>query len=504
MDVANFLIRTLHARRLRAIDRFSRHPFDVQREQFQLLLKYGAGTEYLTRFGMGSFDTPERFVAQVPVVDYNALQPDIERMRRGEQNILWPSPVRWFARSSGTTGDRSKYLPVTPESLRGCHFQGGKDVIAVFARNFPDSKAFRGKTLTLGGSHQLDAIEGSGPGVRCGDLSAILIQNTPPLYDLVREPAREIALIPDFSQKVEAICRTAIHKPITSFAGVPSWNLVLMQQVLEHTGKQNLLEVWPNLSLFIHGGVNFGPYRELYRQIIPSDQMRYMETYNASEGFFALQDDPASDDMLLMLDGGVYYEFLPLKSLDDPTQAVPLEGVRCGINYAMIITTSGGLWRYMIGDTVQFTNLNPYKIRITGRTKSFINAFGEELIVDHADRALAAACSATASRLRDYTAAPLYMTKGRKGAHQWFVEFETPPADLTRFIEVLDQTLQELNSDYAAKRLNSTTLTLPQVVVAPRGTFYRWLETRKKVGGQHKVPRLVNDRSLIDELLTFI
>lgn len=498
MSLTNSILTAFYSRRLKAIDRFRRHPWEVQAEQFRLLMSYGAQTEYFKRYGMGAFASITDFQRCIPVVGYDELQHDIERVRQGEENLLWPGRTYWFAKSSGTTGDRSKYIPVTQESLKQCHFRGGKDVMAVFAYHNPDSKAFDGKSLTLGGSHRLDSMGG---GAQSGDLSAILIHNAPKWVNLVREPSMQIALIPDFEQKVEAICRRCSKQRITSFAGVPSWNLVLMNRMLEYTGENNLLEVWPDLSLFIHGGVSFAPYREQYKRLIPSGQMKYMETYNASEGFFALQDNLSTPDMLLMLDYGIFYEFLPIRDLDTPEKAVTLADVETGVNYAMIISTNGGLWRYMIGDTVEFTSLAPYKVRITGRTKSYINAFGEEIIIDNAERAVAAACAATGAKVLDYTAAPVFMEGKAKGGHEWFVEFGTMPSDVMLFVEVLDKTLQEVNSDYAAKRFRNTTLMPPQLVVARKGTFYRWMQEREKLGGQNKVPRLANDRRYIDELL---
>lgn len=497
MSLANTILSAFYGRRLRAIERFTRDPLEVQQEQFRLLLGYGEQTGYCKHYGVGSTDSVEDFQDRLPVVTYDDIQSLIERVRGGEENLLWPGQVEWFARSSGTTTDRSKYIPVTRESLNGCHFQGGRDVLALFSRQCPDSKAFHGKTLTLGGSHRVDSLGGA----HAGDLSAVMIRNAPKMAHLFREPAMEVALIPDFEQKIEAICRTCSTAHITGFAGVPSWNLVLMDRIMEYNGADNLLDLWPDLSLFIHGGVSFAPYREQYARIIPSPQMRYMETYNASEGFFGVQDDLGASDMLLMLDYGIFYEFLPLRDLDDPSKAVPLEGVSTGINYAMIITTNGGLWRYMIGDTIEFTCVAPYRIRITGRTKSYINAFGEEIIIDNAERALGAACDATGAKISEYTAAPVFMEARAKGSHQWLVEFSQSPSDQALFVEVLDQTLQELNSDYAAKRFRDTTLLAPQVIACPEGTFYRWMESRDKLGGQNKVPRLANDRRYMDQLL---
>lgn len=502
MAIINPLIATIYSQRLKAIDRFRMNGAEVQHEQFKLLLSYGANTQYFARYGVGPYSTLEEFRARIPIVDYDALQHDIEQVRGGVPNLLWPGATEWFARSSGTTADRSKYIPITDQSLEECHYRGSHDVIAIFADNYPRSSAFSGKTLTLGGSHNIDPMGDSR--AQSGDLSAILIHRAPRWVALLREPSMEVALIPDFEEKVEAICRQCTRRNITAFAGVPSWNLVLMNRVLEYTGRTNLLEVWPEMSLFIHGGVSFTPYREQYQRILPSDQMAYMETYNASEGFFALQDDPSRSDMLLMLDYGVFYEFLPTRHLGDSSKAVTIEGVELGVNYALIISTNGGLWRYMIGDTVEFTSLSPYKIRITGRTKSYINAFGEELIVDNADAAIAAAAVATSAKVSDYTAAPIYMDQGSKGAHQWVVEFECDPTDVQLFADTLDLTLQSVNSDYAAKRNKNSTLNAPQLVVAQRGSFYRWMESRGKLGGQNKVPRLSNTRALIEELLVVV
>lgn len=498
MSLTNTLLTTIYSKRLRAIERFRRHPWDVQLEQFRLLMSYGARTEYFRRYDLNEFCTVEKFQQTLPVVSYDDIQHDVERIRSGESDLFWPGKVEWFAKSSGTTGDRSKYIPITRDSLNQCHFRGGRDAMALFADSNPDSKAFSGKTLTLGGSHRLDTLGG---GAQCGDLSAILIHNAPRWVNWVREPSLCEALIPDFEKKVEAICRRCSRQHVTAFAGVPSWNLVLMSRMIEYAGADTLLDVWPDLSLFIHGGVSFTPYREQYQRLIPSDRMRYMETYNASEGFFAMQDDLATRDMLLMLDYGIFYEFLPMKDLHDPTKVIPLSEVQTGVNYALIISTNGGLWRYMIGDTVEFTSLNPYKIRITGRTKSYINAFGEEIIIDNAERAIAAACQATGAKVLDYTAAPVFMEGNAKGSHEWLVEFDTDPSDVLLFAEVLDRTLQEVNSDYAAKRFKDTTLRPPRLVVARRGTFYRWMEERQKLGGQNKVPRLANDRRYMDELL---
>jgi len=370
--------------------------------------------------------------------------------------------------------------------------------VSLTAALYPDTRAYDGRTLTLGGSHRLDPL---GRYARSGDLSSILIENTPALGRRKRVPRVETALIADFERKVEQIAAETVGLRVTAFAGVPSWNLVMLHKILEITGRDNLLDIWPDLSLFVHGGMSFAPYRAEYRRIIPSEQMKYIETYNASEGFFALQDDPTTADLLLALDYGTFYEFLPVGALDDPTQAVPLEGVRTGVNYALVITNSNGLWRYLIGDTVEFTSTAPYKIRITGRTRLYINAFGEEVIIDNAERAIHAASEATGAVVRDYTAGPVYMGSEGRGCHEWLVEFAQAPSDPARFADVLDQTLQAVNSDYAAKRFKNTTLDPPRVRALAEGAFYRWMESRGRLGGQNKVPRLANDRRYLDSLL---
>lgn len=497
MPLLTQLIRLFCKNRSREIDYFMQHPAEVQQRQLQKLLSDASETRFGEEYRFAEIRTGEQFRDRVPVTDYTQFSSYIDRMRRGEPRVAWPTDIHWFAKSSGTTAAKSKFIPVSDEGLQDCHLRGPMDLVCMVAERYPDTRVFTGKTLTLGGSHRLET---SGGGAQEGDLSAILIENTPLLATRMRVPRPQTALIADFEQKVEAICRETVTQNVTAFAGVPSWNLVMLKKVLEYTGKNNLLEVWPNLELFTHGGMNFKPYREEYRRIIPSDRMKYIETYNASEGFFAIQNDPATDDMLLMLDYGVYYEFLPMQYLNEPSHTVPLEGVECGVNYAMIITTCNGLWRYMIGDTVEFTSRDPYKIKITGRTKHFINAFGEEVIIDNAETALYAACEVTGARISDYTAGPIYMTDTCKGSHQWVVEFTTLPADPEAFTDALDHALQQVNSDYEAKRFKNTTLLRPTLTIVPEGTFYRWMKNQGKAGGQNKVPRLYNDRTYIDQL----
>lgn len=499
MTNATRLIAQVFRARLSAIDNFRTQGIAVQHDEFKKLLIGGYRSVYLSGLGVTAQTSYEQFAKAVPVIDYPAIKPLVELIQKGEENILWSnSPTKWFAKSSGTTAAQSKFIPITQRAIDECHYRGAKDTMILFSDSNPQSKAFNGKALTLGGSAKI--LENQR--VPSGDLSAILIANAPWWSGTFRFPRAKIALMSDFQQKVEAICQQAVGQDVTSFAGVPSWNMVLMNNILDYSGKENMHQVWPNMSLFIHGGIGFKPYRGQYEKLFPDPQMRYMETYNASEGFFAMQDDLSDPGMLLMLDYGIFYEFLETHHLDDPSLAVPLEGVEIGRNYAMIISTSGGLWRYLIGDTVEFTSLSPYKIRITGRTKQFINAFGEELIVDNAEVALEKTCIQTGAIVNEYTAAPIFM-KGRiKGSHQWVIEFkQEPKCSKAEFVELLDQHLQGVNSDYQAKRFKNTTLLMPQLEVVPSGTFMQWMSKKGKVGGQNKVPRLSGERLFVDGLI---
>ena len=482
MSLRNRILRAYFAPRLRAIDRFRRHPVETQERMLRRLLRHGADTEFGRQYDLRHVRSVEQFQSKVDTFDYDSFKPYVERMKAGERNVTAAGRVRLFARSSGTTSDRSKYIPVTRESVLWNHTLGMRDVATLFSANHPDTQIFDGKTLTLGGSCNLEN------GCWTGDLSALLIREMDFWSGWFRAPRTATAVIPDFDAKAEAICRECAGEHITSFAGVPSWNLALMRRVLEYTGKRNLLEVWPDLCLFAHGGVEFAPYRSSFEELIPSDKMNYMETYNASEGFFALADDPSRSDMLLMLDYGTFYEFR------DGDRIVPLAGVECGRAYAMLVTSNNGLWRYEIGDRVEFTSTNPYRIRFAGRTRQYINVFGEELIVDNADRALVEACRRTGARVSEYSVAPCYMSLQQRGAHEWFVEFEQEPDDRERFAEALDEALRAANSDYDAKRL--TTLDRQRLTVLPAGTFLRWMRANRK----NKVPRLVNDRRVADRL----
>ena len=472
---------------------------DLQRRALAQLVGAARDTEYGRNHLFGATRSYDDFVRHTPLNTYEELKGDIDRMRHGERDILWPGRVCWYAKSSGTTNDKSKFIPVSAQGLRDTHYRGGQDCVAMYLANNPRSRMFDGKGLILGGSH---APNYNLPGSLVGDLSAILIENINPLVNLVRVPKKQTALLADFEVKRDRIARETIGKNVTNLSGVPSWMLSVLSRVMELSGKRHLEEVWPGVEVFFHGGVAFTPYRSQYEQLITSPDMHYMETYNASEGFFGLQNDPQDKSMLLMLDYGVFYEFIPMDEFgtDNPT-AVPLWGVETGRNYAMVISTSCGLWRYILGDTVSFTSVNPYKFIITGRTKSFINAFGEELIVDNAERGLAMACAETGAEVSDYTAAPVFMDGRAKCRHQWLIDFARPPRDVAEFASVLDKRLQELNSDYEAKRYKDITLQHLEVVVARPGLFNDWLKLKGKLGGQHKVPRLSNSRETMDQLL---
>ncbi len=471
----------------------------LQQEVLEYLVDRAKNTEYGRRCLFSGIKTYEDFAQNVPLNSYEELKTWIDRMRHGEADVLWPGVVKWYAKSSGTTNDKSKFIPVSREGLQNVHYQGGKDAVALYLRNNPRSRIFDGKSLILGGSHSPNYnLHGS----LVGDLSAILIENINPLANLVRVPKKQTALLSDFEIKRDRIARETLNANVTNISGVPSWMLSVLTRVLEISGKNTIDEVWENLEMFFHGGVAFTPYRKQYEQIIRSPRMHYMETYNASEGFFGLQSDPSDPAMLLMLDYGVFYEFIPMDEFgkEHPT-VVPLTGVETGVNYAMVISTSCGLWRYIIGDTVKFTSKNPYKFVITGRTKSFINAFGEELIVDNAEKGLEYACRETGAEVSEYTAAPVFMDDNAKCRHQWLIEFKREPADIDAFADILDRRLQEINSDYEAKRYKDITLQHLEIVKARPGLFNDWLKSRGKLGGQHKVPRLSNSREIIEQML---
>ncbi len=497
MAFINSLISLFTSKRLSQIDYFKANPTEVQRNVLKELLTTAAKTEYGQKYHFHSISTAEQYRERLPIVHYEEMREQISATMNGQPNLLWPEEIKWFAKSSGTTDAKSKFIPVSPSSLENCHFRGGKDIIAIFNRLYPDAQVFGGKTLALGGSSEISAANTN---CQYGDLSAILISNTPFWANFMKTPDASIMLMSNWEEKIEKICEITIKEDVRCLAGVPSWFLTLINKILEKTGKNNLHEVWPNLELFIHGGISFMPYREQYQRLLPDPKMKYLETYNASEGFFGIQDDPDDPSMLLMLDYGIYYEFMPVSELGKAKpRTLLLEEVETDVNYALIISTNGGLWRYMIGDTIQFTSTSPYKFRITGRTKLYINAFGEELIIDNATQALYQTCKETGSQVYEFTVAPVFMDEGKKGAHEWLIEFETPPADPKQFADMLDCELQKLNSDYEAKRLLS--LERLKLHVARPGLFNDWLKEKGKLGGQHKVPRLWNDRTHIEQLL---
>lgn len=488
------LVGKLFVPRQRALETYLNGGEALQRSVLAHLVNTAKDTEYGRNHAFQGIKGYEDYITQVPVNTYEELKGDIDRMRHGETDILWPGKVKWYAKSSGTTNDKSKFIPVSPEGLQKIHYAGGRDSVAIYLRNNPKSRMFDGKGLILGGSH---APNYNLKDSLVGDLSAILIENINPLVNFVRVPKKQTALLSDFEVKREQIAKEAMTKNVTNISGVPSWMLSVLTCMMEMTGKTHLEEVWPNIEVFFHGGVAFTPYREQYKRLITSPRMHYMETYNASEGFFGIQDDPSDKSMLLMLDYGVFYEFIPM----DGGDPVPLWAVETGKNYAMVISTSCGLWRYEIGDTIQFTSTNPYKFIISGRTKHFINAFGEELIVDNAEQGLAYACEQTGAEVLEYTAAPVFMDEKAKCRHQWLIEFSKRPTDLQQFASLLDKRLQEINSDYEAKRYKDITLQHLEIIEARQNLFNDWLKLRGKLGGQHKVPRLSNSRETIEQLL---
>lgn len=496
--VSTKLIGKLFVSRQKEIDRYAKEAEAIQEHVFRKLIQTAAATEWGKKYNYANIRTYTDF-QRVPIQQYDDVKGYVDRMRHGEKNILWPGQIVWYAKSSGTTNDKSKFIPVSQDGLRHIHYKGGTDAVALYLRSNPQSNFFSGKGLILGGSHSpnynlKDSL--------VGDLSAILIQNINPLVNFIRVPSKEIALLSEFEEKVERIAETTIHENVTNLSGVPSWMLAVIKRILEKTGAKHLNEIWPNLEVFFHGGVCFTPYREQYKQLITSDKMHYMETYNASEGFFGLQSDLNDPAMLLMLDYDVFYEFIPLEEIDNPAPAIiPLADVEIGKNYAMVISTSCGLWRYIIGDTVKFTQKSPYKFVISGRTKHFINAFGEELMVDNAEKGLARACAATGAQILEYSAAPVFMDANAKCRHQWLIEFSTMPDSLENFRHTLDKALQDINSDYEAKRHKDITLQELEIIVARPNLFHDWLKQKGKLGGQHKVPRLSNNRDYIEEML---
>jgi len=501
MAIIPSIVKWLNTKRLNQIDLFRKYPLETQEENLYRILAKASNTEWGKKYSYASITSVKEFQSRFPIQTYEELIPWIERLRNGESDLIWPGETRWFAKSSGTTSTKSKFIPMSREALEECHYRAAKDILAIYTLNNPETRIFSGKGLTLGGSHKINQFSNDS---LYGDLSAILIENAPWWVEIIRTPKQKVALIEDFEKKIEMITKSTIDENVTNLSGVPSWYLTLIKYILAYTGKSNLLDVWPNLEVFFHGGISFTPYRDIYGKLINGDQMNYMETYNASEGFFGIQDDPSQTDMLLMLDYGIFYEFIPSDKMNSDSPPVYHIGeVETGVNYAIVISTSGGLWRYLIGDTIVFTGIKPYRFRISGRTKHFINAFGEEIIIDNADKALDAACKATGATISDYTAGPVFMGESSKGTHEWLIEFEQEPDDLTKFTVVLDDTLKSVNSDYEAKRYRDLNLVMPVVRPVETGTFSRWMKSKNKLGGQNKVPRLSNTREFIEDLYQF-
>ncbi len=499
MSATTKLISLAFIKRQREIERYKYNTKQIQMDLLMSLVGVAQRTEWGKLYHYIKIDSYREYARRVPVQDYEGFKPFIQRMLEGERNVLWPTDVKWFAKSSGTTNDKSKFIPVSQESLSDCHYQGGWDCVAIYLQNHPESNFFSGKALILGGSHKPQKSEYD---IHSGDLSAVLIENINPFVELIRVPNKEVALMDEWEEKLEAMVEMTMDEDITNLSGVPSWFLVLLKKIMKRKGVNNLLEIWPNLEVFFHGGISFDPYRDQYAEIFPSDKMHYMETYNASEGFFGLQNDPNDKSMLLLIDVGVFYEFIPMDEFGKPdATVVPLWEVELKKNYAIVITTNSGLWRYIIGDTVMFTSANPYKFVITGRTKHYINAFGEELMVANAEKGIAKACKEMDAVVRNYTVAPTFMRDNNKGHHTWLIEFERKPKSIEEFASALDDNLQSLNSDYEAKRYKNLFLDRLNIIEAREGLFYDWLKDKGKLGGQHKIPRLSNSREYLEELM---
>jgi hypothetical protein len=485
-------------KRMHQIELFKKYPHEVQNETLEKLLKAAENTKFGREYGFEKIGNYADFAKNVPLMSYEVLKPYVDQLKEGKQNLTWPTEINWFAKSSGTTNDKSKFIPVSREALEDCHYKGGKDLLSLYYNNFPDSDLYSGKTLVVGGSAQINYFREDS---YFGDLSAILIKNLPFWVEFRRTPNRYIALMDKWEEKIERMAQATMEEDVTNIVGVPSWTLVLIKRILEIKKTNNLLDVWPNLELFMHGGVSFEPYREQFKMLIPSEKMNYVESYNASEGFFGIQDQSNSNELLLMLDYGIFYEFMPVSQFGEKEpKIIPLNEVQVGETYAVVISTNAGLWRYELGDTIQFTNTDPYRFKIIGRTKHYINAFGEELMIHNAEKALSEASLRTNALISDYTAAPVYLTSTTQGAHEWLIEFEKSPENLEEFTLILDTELKRCNSDYEAKRTGNLSLGMPIVIPIKKGTFYNWLKSKNKLGGQNKVPRLSNNRKFVDEI----
>lgn len=500
LPIINSIASWLLKKRIHQMELFLKYPHEVQEELLFNLLKSAENTTVGKNYEFSSIKNYRTFAERIPVSTYEDLEPLIEKTRRGEQNVFWNSHIKWFAKSSGTTNAKSKFIPVSSETLDLCHFKASKDLLCLYLNNNEDSQLFTGKSLRLGGSKELYEDNNT----FFGDLSAILIDNMPIWAEFSSTPSNKVSLMGDWETKLPAIINETIQENVTSLAGVPSWMMVLLNNILETTGKNNLLDIWPNAEVYFHGGVNFEPYKEQYKKLFPKDNFKFYEIYNASEGFFAIQDKNDSSELLLMLDYGIFYEFISMDTFETANQKViPLDEVVLFKNYAIVITTNSGLWRYLIGDTIRFTSIDPYRIVVTGRTKHHINVFGEELMIENTDKALAKTCLELNCEVIDYTVAPVFMHDKQKGAHEWIIEFKTKPTNITSFSILLDKNIQLLNSDYEAKRYNDMTLNPLVVNIARANLFYDWLKENDKLGGQHKIPRLSNNRNYIDELLQY-
>jgi len=500
----NSIFSWLIQKRIHSIDFFKSHPITVQNKLLEKLITENNCTVFGQKYSFSNIRNYKDFSTNVSLNDYETLTPFIEKELQGEQNILTKGVTMWFSKSSGTTSNRTKIIPVTKASLFNCHYKGGKDLLALYYTNYPKRKLYKGKHLILGGSAEINHINKNS---YIGDLSAIIVKNLPWWAEVRRTPSRATTLLSDWEVKLEQMAKETMEQDIYILAGVPSWMLVLCKKVLEISGKKHLREVWPNLELFMHGGISFTPYKEEFKQLLPYSDMHYIETYNSSEGFFGIQDTPNSSDLLLMLDYGIFYEFIPMSDFNGikSTNIISLESVKTGVNYALVITTNGGLWRYIIGDTVQFTSTLPYKFTITGRTQSFINVFGEEVIVSNSDAAIAHACASSNVTLNEYTVGPIFIENQQKGAHEWIIELNSGDKfEASTFLVALDEKLQSVNSDYAAKRSFNLLLQAPIIHFVPKGTFELWYKKKNKLGGQNKIPRLSNDRKILEEILEFV
>lgn len=502
MEIINSVFSWIIKKRLHQMELFMKYPINVQNELLQKLIYEARFTQWGKNYDYSSIKNYNDYVNRVPLQDYESLKNHILSIKQGEQNVLWPTEIKWFAKSSGTATGKSKFIPVSKESLEDCHYKGGKDLLAIYHRNHPETKLISGKTLVVGGSSQLNQFSDNS---YYGDLSAIIMKNFPFWVEQRRVPELSIALMDEWEEKIEKMAISTSKEDVSNISGVPSWTMVLLKRIVELNKTDNLLDIWPNLELYMHGGVNFSPYQHQFENIVPSHKMNYYESYNASEGYFGIQDQHNVKEMLLMLDYGIFYEFIDIEHSDEEQpKTVSLSNVKLNKVYEIVITTNAGLWRYRLGDTIQFTSLNPFRIKVVGRTKHFMNAFGEELMVDNAEKAITEACKKTESILIDYTAAPIYFDGGKSGKHQWLIEFEKAPEDIAAFAHFLDEALKKLNSDYEAKRYKNMVLGEPEIIILQKNTFHNWLKSEHKLGGQHKVPRLSNDRKIVEKILNLV